>query len=183
MIVFKPTYLFSKLSLCLVYAQLFKRADSLTVRITRVLVYITTFVVVVYYGAATIISIFQCTPVEKSYLSKTPGSCIDLTQFRFSGHAVNIITSIMVICIPLPALFKMKDKRPEIKQLLFLILLGLVYVTSAPFPKFIALVTNKHTHQPHLLRHNPPRPPILPRPGRKEGSAVGQHHSQYHLHG
>ncbi|KAK7701580.1 hypothetical protein SLS57_011699 [Botryosphaeria dothidea] len=131
MIVFKPTYLFSKLSLCLVYAQLFKRADSLTVRITRVLVYITTFVVVVYYGAATIISIFQCTPVEKSYLSKTPGSCIDLTQFRFSGHAVNIITSIMVICIPLPALFKMKDKRPEIKQLLFLILLGLVHTSCA----------------------------------------------------
>ncbi|EOD46297.1 putative integral membrane protein [Neofusicoccum parvum UCRNP2] len=131
MVVFKPTYLFTKLSLCLVYAQLFKRADSLTVRITRVLVYLTTFVVVGYYGAATIVSIFQCTPIEKSYFSKTPGNCIDLVQFRFSGHAVNIITSIMVIAIPLPALFQMKDKRPEIKQLLFLILLGLVHTSCA----------------------------------------------------
>ncbi|OJD36119.1 uncharacterized protein BKCO1_1300054 [Diplodia corticola] len=126
MVVFKPTYLFTKLSLCLVYAQLFKRADSTTVRITRVLVHLTTFVVVGYYVSATLISIFQCNPIRKSYLSKTPGACIDLTQFRFSGHAVNIATSIMVICIPLPALFKMKDKRPEIKQLLFLILLGFV---------------------------------------------------------
>ncbi|KAK0659516.1 hypothetical protein DIS24_g3972 [Lasiodiplodia hormozganensis] len=131
MIVFKPTYLFTKLSLCLVYAQLFKRADSKTVRITRMLVYFTTFVVVGYYGSATIISIFQCNPIRKSYLSKTSGTCIDLTQFRFSGHAVNIITSIMVICIPLPALFKMKDKRPEIKQLLFLILLGFVHTSCA----------------------------------------------------
>ncbi|KAH7061188.1 hypothetical protein B0J12DRAFT_284917 [Macrophomina phaseolina] len=131
MIVFKPTYLFTKLSLCLVYTQIFKRADSLTVRITRILVHFTTFVVVGYYGAATIISIFQCDPVQKSYLSKTPGTCIDLTQFRFSGHAVNIITSLMVICIPLPALFKMKDKRPEIKQLLFLILLGFVHTSCA----------------------------------------------------
>ncbi|KKY23355.1 putative integral membrane protein [Diplodia seriata] len=131
MVVFKPTYLFTKLSLCLVYAQLFKRADSTTVRITRVLVHLTTVVVVGYYGSATLISIFQCNPIRKSYLSKTSGTCIDLTQFRFSGHAVNIITSIMVICIPLPALFKMKDKRPEIKQLLFLILLGFVHTSCA----------------------------------------------------
>lgn len=165
MVVFKPTYLFTKLSLCLVYAQLFKRADSLTVRITRVLVYLTTFVVVGYYGAATIVSIFQCTPIEKSYFSKTPGTCIDLVQFRFSGHAVNIITSIMVIAIPLPALFQMKDKRPEIKQLLFLILLGLVYVMF---------------HSPSRPSANVPHPdtPAAPSPVSSYNSTPIQQQSQ-----
>ena len=44
-----------------------------------------------------------------------------------STAVFNLITSAMVITLPIPTLIKLKKQRPEIKQLLGLILLGLIH--------------------------------------------------------
>jgi len=87
----------------------------------------TALLIVGYYGAAFFVSIFQCTPVSRSWLfgKHMGGSCIDLDEFRYCTAAANIITSVLLISIPLPALIRMKHTRPEVSELIVLILLGL----------------------------------------------------------
>jgi len=121
------TTMSSKLSICLVYHGLFQRANSKLVLATRIMTKATALLIVGYYGAAFFVSIFQCTPVSKSWLSSKHmgGSCIDLDKFRCCTAAASIITSVLLISIPLPALIRMKHTRPEVSELIVLILLGL----------------------------------------------------------
>lgn len=64
--------------------------------------------------------------MSKSWHSKEKGTCIDLNEFRYYTAAANIITSVLIIVIPLPALSRMRQTRPEVKEIMGLILLGLV---------------------------------------------------------
>jgi hypothetical protein len=55
-----------------------------------------------------------------------PGKCINKSQFFYATGIVNVITSVLLISIPLPVLLKTWHGRSEITQLLALILLGVV---------------------------------------------------------
>ncbi|PVH67475.1 hypothetical protein DL98DRAFT_394740, partial [Cadophora sp. DSE1049] len=123
MVLFKLSTGATKLSLCFVYAGLFQMADTLTVRISRVINRILVAVVVIFYTATFLASIFQCTPIQKAWISKAAGTCIDKTQLRYTGHAVNLITSVWVIALPLPVLFNLSTRAREVTQIIFLVLL------------------------------------------------------------
>ena len=109
-------------SICLIYHSIFKRANSRRIRATRVAVWALTLLIVGYYVSAFFVSIFQCNSVSKSWHSKEKGTCIDLNKFRYYTAAANIITSVLIIVIPL----LMRQTRPEFKEIMGLILLGLV---------------------------------------------------------
>jgi hypothetical protein len=120
--------MFSKLSLSLVYRDLLKTADLPIVRICRVANYITMTIVVGFFTAATFVGIFACQPIHKSWYSKESGHCIDTQiMFNYVTSSVNIVTSFALIAIPLPILLRTQNKRIEIKQLIALVMLGLVY--------------------------------------------------------
>ena len=116
----------TKLSICLIYFDLFKKANSSLIRATRIVTYGTTFLIIGYYVPAFFVSIFQCSPVSKSWHAKESGTCIDLDKFRLYTAAANIVTSVLVIATPLPALTKMRHTRPEVTELMGLILLGMM---------------------------------------------------------
>jgi hypothetical protein len=129
----KLPLLFSKLSLTFVYRELVRFVDHPLVKFSRVLNYGLMFVLAGFFTAATLVSMFACDPVYKSWLPKTPGHCIDTTvMFNYVTGAINVSTSICLICIPLPVLYLVKNMRIEIKQLAALILFGLMYVKMRP---------------------------------------------------
>ena len=125
---FKLTTMATKLSVCLIYQRLFTKVNSRLFRATRIVTHGLTLLIIAYYVPAFFVSIFQCSPVSKSWRSKTSGTCIDLTKFRVYNAAANIITSVLIIATPLPALSTVRRSRPEVTELMVLILLGLVYV-------------------------------------------------------
>jgi len=47
-------------------------------------------------------------------------------MFNYITSSINISTSVLLILIPLPVLYLAKNKRIEIKQLIALVLLGLI---------------------------------------------------------
>lgn len=118
--------MFTKLSLFFVYQGLFQKADTFWIRMSRNVNYFTAFVVVGYYTASFFVTIFQCTPVQKMWYPDIAGTCINKSQFFYSTGIVNVITSVLVIAIPLPVLLRTKHRKHEITQLLCLILLGLM---------------------------------------------------------
>lgn len=126
MVIFKLTSMMTKLSLCFVYLDLFKKADSKLVRLSRYTNYCTAFLVLTFYFATLIASAFQCSPIQKSWIPKTPGKCVDLRIIRYSTACMNILTSFMVIALPLPVLFSMKRRGSEVTQIILLVLLGLM---------------------------------------------------------
>ncbi len=125
-IFFKVTTLFTKLSLCIVYLKVFKRANSRVIKWTRAINYATAFVVVSNYSVAFFVSTFQCSPVSKAWQTKEAGTCFNMTAFRYSNAWINIVTSVLIISTPLPALFRMKQNGSEVTQLMGLILLGVM---------------------------------------------------------
>jgi hypothetical protein len=90
------------------------------------------------YGSAFFVSIFQCTPINKTWNKHVDGTCVNLTEFRMSTAVFNLITSALVITLPIPTLIKFKKKRPEVTQLLGLILLGLVH-TGLTIARFVIM--------------------------------------------
>ncbi|KAG4429444.1 hypothetical protein IFR05_015075 [Cadophora sp. M221] len=134
MVLFKLSTGATKLSLCFVYAGLFQMADTLTVRISQVINRILVAVVVIFYTATFLASIFQCTSIQKAWIFKAAGTCIDKTQLRYAGHAVNLITSVWVIALPLPVLFGISTRAREVTQIIFLVLLGGVHTGCVMAP-------------------------------------------------
>lgn len=119
--------MFTKLSLVLTYRRLFQQtADIALVRFCRGLNHFLTILIVGYYSAACLIVVFECTPVDKSWHHNKPGTCVNKYIFFYFTGAVNITTSLLIISMPLPVLFKIKHRKTEITQLLGLILLGLI---------------------------------------------------------
>lgn len=121
---FKLSIMFTKISLFFIYRDLFSLIDAPVIQITRLLNYITAIVVVGYYGSATVVSIFSCTPVTKAWKTSQPGTCINAHAFLYSTAICNIITSLLLISIPIPLLLRTKHHKAETTQLLFLVLLG-----------------------------------------------------------
>ena len=102
-------------------------ADSIIVRISRVLNYITLVVVVCFFTAVTLTSVFGCTPIQKNWYPAMEGTCINnLVTVNYVTSTVNVATSLLLIYIPLPVLFTTKQRSIEVKQLIALILLGLM---------------------------------------------------------
>ncbi|OBT38692.1 hypothetical protein VE00_10842 [Pseudogymnoascus sp. WSF 3629] len=123
----KLPLLFSKLSLTFVYRDLIRFVDHPLIKFSRMVNYTLMVVLAGFFTAATLVSMFACNPVYKSWLPKTPGHCIDTTvMFNYVTGSVNVSTSICLICIPLPVLYLAKNKRIEVKQLTALILFGLI---------------------------------------------------------
>ncbi|KAJ4311721.1 hypothetical protein N0V94_007807 [Neodidymelliopsis sp. IMI 364377] len=137
-IVFKLTTPLCKLSLCLLYRAMCSTSTDRIIRITRIAIWGTIYLIIGVYSSAFLISIFQCTPISKTWDKKVVGSCIDLVAFRMSTAVFNLITSVMVIAIPIPTLVKLKKHRPEVKQLLGLILLGSVH-TGLTIARFVIM--------------------------------------------
>lgn len=137
-IVFKLTTPLCKLSLCLIYRAMCSTSTDRISRLTRLAIWATIYLIIGAYSSAFLVSIFQCTPIDKTWNKKTNGICIDLVAFRMSTAVFNVITSVLVIAIPIPTLVRVKKQRPEVKQLIGLILLGLVH-TSLTIARFIIM--------------------------------------------
>jgi hypothetical protein len=135
-IVFKLTTPLCKLSLCLLYRKICAASTGRLIERTRIAICATIILIIGVYTSALLVSIFQCTPIHKTWDQKTPGSCINPTSFRYSTAIFNLITSVTIITIPIPMLLKLKHQRPEIKQLIGLILLGLMH-TSLTFARLV----------------------------------------------
>jgi len=99
-------------------------ADTFWTQLCRGLNYFTAFLVVTYYGAAFLATVFECTPIDKMWYPNKPGNCINKPTFFYATDAVNVTTSLLVILIPLPVLLIAKHQRSEVTQVLGLILLG-----------------------------------------------------------
>lgn len=58
-------------------------------------------VIISLFIAVLIVNICQCHPVRYFYDKTIPGQCIDQTAFYISTAALNLLTDVMVLSIPI----------------------------------------------------------------------------------
>lgn len=76
------------------------RLDSLS-RVVRYLVWSSFAVVIALFVAVLLVDIFQCHPVPYFYDKTISGHCINQGAFYISTAALNLLTDVMVLSIPI----------------------------------------------------------------------------------
>lgn len=123
-----------KLSLLLMYLRIFPTKDF------RIGAYILGSVTIGWVIAINCVSIFQCNPIEKAWLGPAvAGTCINL-KASFIGNAVpNILTDIIILCMPVTQVLKLQVSNAQRASLIFMFLLG-AFVLFASIYRFTTIM-------------------------------------------
>ncbi|KAL4901153.1 hypothetical protein BDW74DRAFT_160449 [Aspergillus multicolor] len=107
-----------KIAILLLYSRLFPT------RAFRIAVYILGGIAIAWSIAIVCVSIFQCTPIARTWDSSIPGTCINL-KGMFIGNAVpNIITDIAILSLPVRVVWKLQAPLANRLSVIGLFMLG-----------------------------------------------------------
>lgn len=99
--------------------------------VLRAVLRITRLVVSVCCAIQVLLIIFQCTPVQLSWMVTQlgdGGSCLDLEAALVATCVVNVITDFVICCSPIPSFFQLNMPLRQRVALSSLFLSGLMYV-------------------------------------------------------
>lgn len=117
-----------KISFLLQYYRIFS-----TAKMRRIIVWASVFVGL-WSVSQLLVTIFNCTPIDKFWLPELPGTCIPNLPFWYINAAGNILTDVTVFVVPLPALGSLNLRKAQKIMLLGIFSLG--FFVSSPFLSF-----------------------------------------------
>lgn len=94
-IIFVTGIMLAKLSVLQLYLRIFPS------RPFRIVVYIAHGIVISWWAAITLLTIFQCKPIEKAYRPWIEGQCISLYGAYYGSGLPDILTDFFILCLPL----------------------------------------------------------------------------------
>ena len=113
----------TKMSLLLLYYRLFYPT-----RRFRIAIYISSFIVIAWWIAVVFADIFQCVPIQAfwdfrmKYTSDT--KCLSTVTFSIGTGVSNLITDVMVLCLPIPMVWSLRTTRAQKISLTGIFMLG-----------------------------------------------------------
>jgi len=112
-----------KVALCLAYLRIMRTTSNKTY---RYVVWIVLGACTVGHVAGTLVLIFQCSPVRKSWLPLTPGKCLPNNSTFYALAAVTIVFDVIVFFLPIPLLLNLNIELSKKLALCGVFLLGLL---------------------------------------------------------
>ena len=111
-----------KVALCIAYLRI---SNHSSLHMYRKFIYAIGAFAVLSHLAGTLVLIFQCNPVQKSWLPLTPGYCLpnDITFYTLA--AVTILCDLVIFITPIPLLLRLRINRRRKVGLIGIFLLGL----------------------------------------------------------
>ena len=97
---YKMTIALTKLSICCLYRRIFVRAG----RAFKIALYFVMALIGLYYLGAVLATIFQCTPVQRSWNKTVPGTCMNIATFFYVNAGFNIATDVAIMILPIPVI-------------------------------------------------------------------------------
>ncbi|KAL8900042.1 MAG: hypothetical protein Q9207_005880 [Kuettlingeria erythrocarpa] len=118
-----------KLSILLFYLRLFPKQS--TSRRWRGSLYTIAAVLLLYLTAGLPVTVFQCRPVAYMWTRQGKGSCNDHLAFLYFSQAYMIATDIIILCLPIPVVWRLHLRKGKKIGVLTIFLLGsFVCITS-----------------------------------------------------
>ena len=86
------------------------------------------FVIFANNIAEIFLSVFQCTPVHKAWDTEVKGSCVPVHLAAVIPAAINVVTDVITVLIPVPIVWNLQMERNRKLQLVGIFLLSGLYV-------------------------------------------------------
>ena len=74
--------------------------------------------------AIALVCAFQCTPVRVAWKPIDSGTCIDTRKFFLTGSAIDLATWVVLLLLPMPAVWKLQKKLVDRISLMVIFTLG-----------------------------------------------------------
>lgn len=113
----------TKISLLLLYYRIFGVNQKL-----RLAMMVCGFFSISYFIACTFTALFGCHPVSYFWNKHQSGKCINQVKFFRGNGIVNLLIDVMILCLPMPLVWRLKIERRQKITLSALFLLGGLYV-------------------------------------------------------
>ncbi|KAL8685580.1 MAG: hypothetical protein Q9218_007673 [Villophora microphyllina] len=112
-----------KVALCWAYLRILKASPNPHYKI---LIFVVMAGAIVGHVAGTFVLIFQCKPVQKSWLPRTQGKCLPNDATFYGLAAVTIFFDVIIFFLPIPLLLKLSINMKKKIALCCVFLLGLL---------------------------------------------------------
>lgn len=123
-ILYKLTINMTKVSILCLYLRIFPNKQF------RKAALIVMFFVVGYAVSSIVATIFQCSPISKTFHPQTPGKCLNLTAFWYANAVANILGDCAILALPMPVLYALHLPQRQKFGLMMVFALGFLYVFS-----------------------------------------------------
>ena len=91
----------------------------------RIVLYVSAGVIVCWYLGVLIASILQCVPVAAFWDRKIKNAkCINLAEFSTSTGVTNLLTDVIILCLPMPMVWTLHTNKTQKITLTGIFLLG-----------------------------------------------------------
>lgn len=122
-VVYKIVIGFNKISILMLYLRIF------TSKAFRISCYTSLAIVASFTFGSTIATILQCIPTKGSWDKRVDATCTNSTVFWYSFAVINILTDVMILCLPVREVLNLHLHRREKYGLLALFSLGALSVS------------------------------------------------------
>ena len=117
----------TKLTLILFFERIFFPNPRLKI-FTRIGI----FSCLIFYIAILFRSIFQCSPLQKSWDPLLPGHCISQAVASYTTGVFNIISDLYILILPMPCIWILKLETGRKLRIMGIFSVGLLYDFSYP---------------------------------------------------
>ncbi|RMZ75319.1 hypothetical protein DV737_g5348, partial [Chaetothyriales sp. CBS 132003] len=130
-----------KIALCVAYLRMTKHSHHSKYR-----VFIWTLMTCTVLGhlAVTLVLLFRCSPVHKSWHPHTPGKCLSNTPIVCTMTGVTVFCDLIIFFTPIPILLKARISQRKKISLSLVFALG-VFTTICSIMRMIQIETLNHT--------------------------------------
>ena len=81
-----------------------------------------------FYTVFLVLNIVDCLPIEHHWNPLVSGQCLPSGTTAYGSGALNVLTDIFIVCVPLPVLWRLNMKWPKKMRIIAVFGLGVVYV-------------------------------------------------------
>ncbi|KAL9072594.1 MAG: hypothetical protein Q9161_003452 [Pseudevernia consocians] len=138
-----------KISLLLLYYRLFSPSHPF-----RIAVYTTGVIVIAWWIAVFFADIFQCVPANAFWNFEAQNAktarCMSTITFSIGTGVSNLVTDIMVLCLPMPMVWSLRTDRTQKLTLTGIFLLGF-FVCAISIIRIVKLVAPGHSDPTYSL--------------------------------
>ena len=128
-VIYNPAIVAIKTSILLLYRRIFtERCFNSSFNMT---LWCTGAFILSYSSCQALLTVFYCTPVEALWDHRIEAKCINFDQALIILSSLNIVTDILIICLPVTQLWKLFMPKRQRCQLIGIFLLGGLFVSPS----------------------------------------------------
>ena len=108
MILYNPAICFIKLAILIQFLNIFASARTAKIYWAFISLIVVT---VVFYSICLFLRIFQCTPREKIWKPKVPGTCIKVQTIIIASASVNVVLDFVMLLLPIIKVWQLQMSK------------------------------------------------------------------------